>query len=347
VTDPSGTYTRSYFACFDLATARWTAWNPVVVTSAGECVEVFNGWVYLGGGFSSVGGLSRLRLARVSVSTGAVDSGWTGDLNGQPSNMRAVGSDLFICGSATTFNGVSIGSGPLKLDSTGGRVAFVVKDTTGQAILNSNGTDTVDVLEYGTSIIRVGGGYLQPPSRAVSGREILRVNATTGIATPEPFGNTFNARGVGGTVRGISSNLVVVANLDTAVPWVDQSTEFPGSTAYTRSGVIKLNSSLSLDTSFTVTITGGQRRVLSRGASDYIAGNFTVVNGVSRAKVALLGPTGGLDSTFAPVITGTVETRALAMYGNYLLMGMSDVCTVNGVAQSRFFAIHRDTGVLR
>jgi chitodextrinase len=75
-------------------------------------LDVTNDRLYVGGAFdgtASIGGANREHLARVTASTGVVDSGWTCNTNGE---VRAFALDLandhlFTCGSFGTIGGAS------------------------------------------------------------------------------------------------------------------------------------------------------------------------------------------------------------------------------------------------
>src|SRR5205823_811823 len=70
-----------------------------------------------------------------------------------------------------------------------------------------------------------------------------------------------------------------------------------------RVGVARLNADGTLDTSFDPgTGADGNIYALTQDAAGntYVGGSFSYFNGVVRAHLAKLTPTGGLDSTFAP-----------------------------------------------
>jgi hypothetical protein len=98
-TDGSGTVTRNNAAAFDVSTGLITSWNPDTNGEV-DSLAVSAGKVYLGGNFTAVGGRSRVRLAAVDASTGAVSSGF---IHSAGSTVRSLsvssdGSQLYTGG---------------------------------------------------------------------------------------------------------------------------------------------------------------------------------------------------------------------------------------------------------
>lgn len=103
----STTYTRSNIFSFS-ATAPYklTSWAPAVngeVNSiafrAGNCADA-----YIGGKFSSVGGVSAKNIAEISTSTGAVVTGFKHSANGSVQTLLGYGSHLIAGGYYTSIN---------------------------------------------------------------------------------------------------------------------------------------------------------------------------------------------------------------------------------------------------
>ena len=102
----SGSAQRHNAAAFSVNNGALTAWNPV----AGDrplAVASSSGGVYLGGEFTSVGGLVRRGLAVINATTGAGDSSFQADANEYVEAMVASkdGSRLFVGGNFTQLQG--------------------------------------------------------------------------------------------------------------------------------------------------------------------------------------------------------------------------------------------------
>ena len=102
----SGSVQRHNAAAFSVNNGALTAWNPV----AGDrplAVASSSGGVYLGGEFTSVGGLVRRGLAVINATTGAGDPSFQADANEYVEAMVASkdGSRLFVGGNFTQLQG--------------------------------------------------------------------------------------------------------------------------------------------------------------------------------------------------------------------------------------------------
>ena len=77
-------------------------WVPVVSGTVRDLL-VANGWVYLFGDFSTVAGVSRPRVARVTTANGSLDATWGGDTTAySPRRALIAGSNLFVGGFANS-----------------------------------------------------------------------------------------------------------------------------------------------------------------------------------------------------------------------------------------------------
>ena len=117
-----------------------------------------------------------------------------------------------------------------------------------------------------------------------------------------------------------------------------------------RTNLAKLNPDGSLDSSFLNGLTGpnGQVFALARDNSDRIlvAGEFSTVNGISRANLARLNTNGTLDLSFLNAMSGpnyAVNAVALLQDGKMLIRG--PFTEVNGVARPYFTQLNPDGSV--
>ncbi|MCC6271308.1 MAG: T9SS type A sorting domain-containing protein, partial [Microbacteriaceae bacterium] len=115
-----GIFIQLYFqpriglAAVETSTGILTDWYPGAVLNgvgAGHIYDIVerNGVVYLGGSFTSIGGVSRRHLAAASAASGALLAGWDPQVGHSSTHyvnsISLGGSTLFVGGSFTTVNG--------------------------------------------------------------------------------------------------------------------------------------------------------------------------------------------------------------------------------------------------
>jgi hypothetical protein len=64
-------------------------------------------WLYVGGQFTSIGGVARTRLARINLASGLVDAGWGYNVNNTVRDLLVVNNTLYLVGDFTTINGTA------------------------------------------------------------------------------------------------------------------------------------------------------------------------------------------------------------------------------------------------
>ncbi|HSD01891.1 MAG TPA: hypothetical protein VLB81_05960, partial [Gaiellales bacterium] len=102
----SGSVTRNHAAALSLATGQVLPWDPNVNGTV-QSLAAGNGRVYLGGSFSSVGGTSRIRLAAVDATTGALVSGFNPRTDGLVNSLALAGNTLYAGGTFGSVSGVA------------------------------------------------------------------------------------------------------------------------------------------------------------------------------------------------------------------------------------------------
>lgn len=106
VTDSTGIHDRNHVAAFDATTGRVLAWNPNVGGTRVNAIAVRKKAVYLGGSFTSVRGVPRKNLARVSRGgTGAVTAKFHPRVNQQVRALTISKGRLLVGGDFTRFDG--------------------------------------------------------------------------------------------------------------------------------------------------------------------------------------------------------------------------------------------------
>ncbi len=96
---------------FNATTGAISTWNPAPngevdsIALSSNCATA-----YLGGSFSTIGGKSASRLASVSATTGALNTGFKPAPNSSVNTLVLVGSRLFVGGNFSTIAGTSRGA---------------------------------------------------------------------------------------------------------------------------------------------------------------------------------------------------------------------------------------------
>ncbi len=92
------TYVRPNFVAFNAATGALSSLSPNV-NGPVWAIRAYNGWVYIGGDFTSVNGIAARGLAKISASTGAVDTGFKAPWSsGKVHDMQIVNDRVIVGG---------------------------------------------------------------------------------------------------------------------------------------------------------------------------------------------------------------------------------------------------------
>lgn len=104
---PSGvSVPRNHLAAIQVSTGRLLAWNPNANGNV-NVLRIAGGVVYVGGGFSSLGGRPRYDAGAVSATTGAVSRTWAARTDGSVTAMAVLGSTVYLGGSFGHVNGIA------------------------------------------------------------------------------------------------------------------------------------------------------------------------------------------------------------------------------------------------
>jgi WD40 repeat protein len=111
--------TRTNLAAFSLSTGAVLGSWQANVNGAVKSLASSGNYLYVGGGYTRIGGVAQGRLARVSLSTGAVDTGFRPQLNSQVRAVQ-VGADGVFAGGQFTVSGNTSQSYLAKFNATSG-----------------------------------------------------------------------------------------------------------------------------------------------------------------------------------------------------------------------------------
>jgi uncharacterized delta-60 repeat protein len=333
-----------------------------------------DGKVLIGGNFTQVNGVGRIRIARLN-GDGSLDAGFDPGL-GADGTVSAIAVQLdgkvLIGGNFTQVNGVGRnhiarlnangsfdagfdpGTGPngwvfavaLQPDGKvliGGFFGHVNNVERGcVARLNNNGSlDTgFDTTTGADNSVRA--VAFQPDGKVLIGGDFTTVNGVgrNRIARLNANGSLDTGFNPGTGVLGAVE--AVALQLDGKVLIGGQFTQF---NEVGRNNIARLNANGSLDTGFNPG-TGADSTVLTvalqTNGQVLIGGNFTHVNGVDRNFIARLNANGTLDSGFDPGTGANDQVEALAVQpdGHALIGGL--FTTVNGVGRNRIARLNAD-----
>ncbi|MBL8181680.1 MAG: VCBS repeat-containing protein [Blastocatellia bacterium] len=108
-------------------------------------------------------------------------------------------------------------------------------------------------------------------------------------------------------------------------------------------GIVRLNSNGSIDSSFSLTVTGTIRAAAIRpDGKIYVVGEFSNINGAARTSAALLNADGTIDSSFAPNIGGFSRIYAIAVQPDGKVVIGGQFAGVNGFNRNNFARLNPD-----
>lgn len=291
--------------------------------------------VFVGGSFTTLGGVASPRLAAISTSTGSAVSGFAPMPNAPVDALlpAADGVGLYVGGEFTAISGVS---SPLlaRIAQPTGTFdpSFAPAFTTACTPPNPDTTCTAGVraLQPGASgaTIDVGGAFLTVHGLTRNNAAELGTDGTPTSWNPVangPVDALGQNTGTGSVLIGgelSSLNAIAVSNL----------------AALSRS-------TGALDPTWNASANGSVLAMVvsADGSQLYLGGTFTSVNGVARAELAKVGTSAGaLDPTFHPATSKSVE--ALALYGSKLFVG-GTFSTLAGMSTKYLGLVDATTGV--
>ncbi|MCW5948863.1 MAG: VCBS repeat-containing protein [Pyrinomonadaceae bacterium] len=354
--------------------------TDMVTTFAGsppaEMLALPNGMTLIAGGFTSVGGAARQGLARVGW-TGANDTsfanpqitgGWASALAVQPDGRYLVGGDFTAAGGTS--------QGKLARFSTSGVIdgsfAPVISFGTSSAYVDS-------IAVQPDSKILVSGQFTTV--NGTSRTRIARLNATGALDTtfvPPNIDFSVNVMAlqsdgkvlIGGgfeTINGQSRPGLARLNADGTLDTGFNPTlngivrevydikfdragkiliggSFTGVSGNGRANLARLNSDGSNDTTFTADPIDGTVLVIQQDTNDYIfiLGRFDNVGSFAHKGIAMLNPTGSVNSLFQDLAPNNIPLTMLIREDGRILIG-GYFTTIGGQARAQFAAISRNT----
>ncbi len=338
--------------------ASSSGFNPNVSSVVYSVAVQADGKILLGGGFSSIGGTARNRVARLN-SDGSLDSGFNPDADNAVFSV-AVQADgkILLGGLFTSVGGTarnlmarlnndnapqSLGApDPGKVQWLRGGAAPEVEQVTFELSTNSGASWT----PLGSGARIAGGWERSGLSLPASGSLRARGRTTNGYFNGgSGLIQQLDDFGPAGSVGAIyNPNLTGIIVYTTAVQ-PDGKTiiggDFTSVGGTARNRMARLNSDGSLDSGFNPNANNAVYSVaVQADGKILLGGDFTTVGGTTRNRVARLNSDGSLDPGFNPNASNTVFSVAVQADGKILLGG--DFTTVGGTARNRVARLNSD-----
>jgi putative cell wall-binding protein len=361
---------RNNIAAVDGVDGDLLAWDPGAgaTISSINVFEVTGSSVYVGGGFTSLGGQARNGLAEIDV-TGTATA-WNPATDFGATALTLVGTTLYVGGAFTT-----IGGQPRDL-------AGAIDTTTALALawnpnITHDGGASVNKIIVDGAITYLAGFFITVDGEARS--NLAAVDSTTGALSPwapnpngllidmVKEGTTIFAAGdfstIGGesrrnvgavsTVTGLATSFNPNAGGRTRALVVDGSTLFIGGESsiiggVDRNNIAAIDATTGQTTSWNPNANNRVRALVLDGASIYAGGNFTTIGGQSRNRIAQLDVTTGLASSWNPNANGPVQALALGdgvVYAGSPTGLGNQFTSIGGQSRNRIAALDKTTGL--
>jgi hypothetical protein len=286
-------------------------WYPTGGATGGRIVcmhyDTEGGFLYVGGAFTNIGGIARSRIARINVSTAAVDSTWVPTLNGEPFAITSGGGFIYAGGAFTTATpaagGVAVATQYLtKWNKTTGAVLSMT--------LTTNTNARVWCLTADATHVYVGGTYVISNGRRLA--RYLHTETTRDLTWQVLWGSTTADTTTGVTSIKLDNDFVYTTCNFSGTP-------FTG--APTRAYVAKFRKdSLAVDSWYPVVDAAIYDCAIDAANNRcYFIGDFTIVNSASRRGLAAV--TLNNNGTTNIVWDGRTEDRIGAVGDKLEILG--------------------------
>ncbi|WP_146066176.1 hypothetical protein [Cryobacterium sp. Y82] len=190
---------RNNLMAYNLSTGVMTSFNPSVNGVVRAITASPDGSrIYVGGGFSTVGGVSRSRLAAFSTASGALLSDWTPTANGTVRALGAFGSTVYAGGSFTSASGQSRQKAASFSASTGALGTW--KGTIPDGAVNA-----LTISPNGDRVV-IGGSFTSYNGARAPGYGMAATNSSTGAAVAWNIGKLIKNAGPNGAILSLTSD---------------------------------------------------------------------------------------------------------------------------------------------
>jgi hypothetical protein len=271
-------------------------------------VQDSDGNTYLGGAFTSIGGVTRNRLAKIAAD-GTLDESWNPDANGRVLDLVVDGTDVYAAGEFISVGGV-----------TRNHLAKIGTDGTLDMAWNPNANGNVWALAVEGTNVYVGGDF---SAIAGTSRNYVAKVGTDGTLDMawDPNPNNF--------VRALAADAsgAYIGGLFTAV-----GVEARGYAA-------KVGTDGTLDAAWNPNANNTVWVLVVEGSTVYAGGQFSSFGGETRRFVARVGTDGTLDAAWNPNANNPIY--GIAVDGNTVYIG-GFFNNIGGIPRSCIASIDAD-----
>lgn len=191
--------TRNNMLAYSLTTGALTSFNPNMNAAVRGLVASADGTrVYVGGNFTTVGGVSRYRLAAFTTATGGLVSTWAPIVNAAVKAVGISGSTVFAGGTFTVANGQSrprIAS----FATSNGAVHGWKGNPTGGAV------NALTVSPDGSKVV-IGGSFTSYNGSTNPGYGMAATSASTGASLAWKVNGLIRNAGINGAILSLTSS---------------------------------------------------------------------------------------------------------------------------------------------
>ena len=322
---------------------------PVLALDVGPTSTPSNLHVWVGGEFTTIGGVSRERIAAINIANGTVDPSFNPGANGRVRAIAFTGTlvstaTLYVGGDFTQMGGAArnfVGS----VSSSGVALPFAPNPDGPVHVIAPDSPFGPSVVFIGgrftqlSGVTRLNAGSVHPTTHAAQewnpafNGEVRAIAVAVGFPTRVGVGGDFDA--IGALRR---QNLAAV-KLDTGelLPW-SPSVNGPVRTLAVRNGALYVGGEFTVVegqtrnrlaafaadsralSSWNPNADGAVYSVIITGNTVFAAGDFTTLGGTPRSRVAAIDATTGTPTSWTPPAFDAV-VRTLAIQSNFLYVG--------------------------
>jgi uncharacterized delta-60 repeat protein len=232
------------------------------------CIQA-DGKIVIGGIFTSIGGVTRNRIARFN-SDGSLDTGFDPNANGNINTIRQQSDGKLIVGGSFTTIGGGSRQNLARLNTDG------TLDTSWTSNTFDSGVNAIGILSTGA--VAVGGSFSIVNSSARGGLALFNSDGTLNAAQANT--NSFVT-----AIAVQSDDKIIIGGSFTTV------------SATTRNRIARVTSGLSLESYDPNASADVNSIVLQSDGKAVIAGQFTTVSSTTRTRIARINTDGTLDTT--------------------------------------------------
>jgi Tol biopolymer transport system component len=346
------------FAALDAASGQPSSSYPVVDGDVRASAPDGSGGWFIGGAFTSVGGVKRDNLAHI-LGDGSLDPAWDPDSDGPVDALAVSGSTVYVGGAFTNIGGQSRS-----------RIAALDATTGNATSWDPSADNTVRALAVSGSTVFAGGQFTSvggQPRASIAALDVASGAATSWnpgadgtVLALAVSGSTVYAAGSFGSVGGQARARIAAidatsgnvtswepdANDDVEALAVSGSTVYAGGTFTTiggqsRADIAALDSTTGAATAWNPGADGGVDTLAVSGTTVYAGGAFGNIGGQSRLRIAALDAGTGNATSWNPTADGSVLTLDVSDSNVY---AGGQFNSAGGVVRSNAAAIDTTTG---